>query len=110
MSGYIFHSEAYEDLDNILEFIANDSSDAADRLLDQFLEAMSNLARFPYQGHERADLTSRPLRFWPVRAYLIAYLPESNPLQVVAIVHGRRSPRTIAATLRAREQQRQISC
>jgi plasmid stabilization system protein ParE len=50
MSGYIFHSEAYEDLDNILEFIANDSSDAADRLLDQFLEAMSNLARFPYRG------------------------------------------------------------
>lgn len=58
---------------------------------------------FPRQGHKRADLTSRPLRFLLVREYLIAYAPDEKPLWVVAVMHGRRSPRVMAAILRGRE-------
>jgi hypothetical protein len=43
------------------------------------------------------------LRFINVREYLIAYAPDQKPLWVVAIIHGRRSPRVIAAILRDRE-------
>jgi hypothetical protein len=32
----------------------------------------------------RTDLTSRPLRFWLVRDYLIAYAPDEKRLWVVA--------------------------
>jgi plasmid stabilization system protein ParE len=53
-------------------------------------------------GHKRPDLTSRPLRFTVVREYLIAYAPEEKPLWVVAVMHGRRSPRVMAAILRGR--------
>ena len=35
--------------------------------------------------------------------YLIAYAPDRRPLWDVAIMHGRRSPRVIAAILRGRE-------
>ena len=33
MSGYAFHPDAFADLDEILEYIAHDNIDAADRFL-----------------------------------------------------------------------------
>lgn len=47
-------------------------------------------------------MTSKPIRFHTVRNHLLAYVPEGKPLVVIAIVHGRRSPRVIAAILRGR--------
>jgi hypothetical protein len=41
-------------------------------------------------------------RFIVVREYLIAYAPEDNPHWVVAVMHGRRSSRVMAAILRGR--------
>jgi hypothetical protein len=38
-----------------------------------------------------------------VREYVIAYALEKTPLWVVAVFHGRRSPRVIAAILRGGE-------
>jgi plasmid stabilization system protein ParE len=37
-----------------------------------------------------------------VRDYVIAYAAEEKPLAIVAILHGRRNPRVIAAILRNR--------
>ena len=37
------------------------------------------------------------MRFKRVRDYLIAYAPDQNPLWVLAVLHGRRSPRVMAA-------------
>jgi hypothetical protein len=41
------------------------------------------------------------MRFKVVREYVIAYAPETKPLWVVAVFHGRRSPRVIAAILKS---------
>jgi len=38
-----------------------------------------------------------------VYAYLIAYAPDEQPLWVVAVMHGNRSPGVMAAILRSRE-------
>ena len=103
MSGYAFHPEARSDLNEIREYIAEDNPNAADRIVDEILDALQALVPFPHQGHRRPDLTSRPLRFTLVRDYLIAYAPNKSPLWIVAVIHGRRSPRVIAAILRARE-------
>ncbi len=62
----------------------------------------AELAKFPEMGHERPALTSQPLRFWPVGAYLIAYAPDEHPLLIVAVLHGRRNPRLMAAILKER--------
>ncbi len=48
------------------------------------------LAEFPNGGHWRRDLTDAEVRFFSVYSYLIAYLPETKPLQIVAVLHGRR--------------------
>jgi plasmid stabilization system protein ParE len=103
MSGHALHPEAYEDIDEIREYIADDAPDAADRIVTEIFDAIRVLVHFPHQGYRRLDLTSRPLRFKLVREYVIAYAPDKKPLWVVAVFHGRRDPRVIAALLRGRE-------
>jgi plasmid stabilization system protein ParE len=104
MKSFAFHSEAEIDLIEILDFLTEDSPKAADSFLDSVELALESLLRFPHQGYRRPTLTSRPLRFKLVGEYVIAYSPDADPLWVVAIFHGRRSPRVIAAMLRGREQ------
>jgi toxin ParE1/3/4 len=101
--GFELHPGAAVDITDIWEFIAKDSPLAAKRVREEILDAIRKLVRFPNQGHQRTDLTSRPLRFQMVRDYLIAYAPDETPLVVLAILHGRRSPRVMAAILRGRK-------
>lgn len=103
MTGYALHPEAFTDLDEIREYIAEDNPDAADRLMSEIFDAIRALVPFPDQGYRRPNLTSRLLRFKLVREYVIAYAPQKKPLWVVAVFHGRRSPRVIAAILRGRK-------
>jgi len=94
---------ALEDLDEVLEYISSYNRSAADRLLDDFFETFDSIGGMPNQGFRRPELTSKPLRFKVVGNYLVAYAPEQNPVWILAIIDGRRSPRAIAAVLRARE-------
>jgi plasmid stabilization system protein ParE len=102
MSGFVLHPQAYADLDEIWEYIAADNLDAADRIREEIYETIQSIVPFPYVGHSRPDLTSKPLRFQIVREYVIAYAPEEKPLAVIAVLHARRNPRVIAAILRNR--------
>jgi toxin ParE1/3/4 len=102
-SGYALHPEAFADMDDIRGYIAQDNPDAADRVVAEIFDAIRGLVPFPHQGHRRPDLSFRPLRFTLVREYLIAYAPDDRPLWVVAVMHGRRSPRVMSAILRGRD-------
>lgn len=103
MAGYALHPEALTDLDEIWEFIAGDNPAAADRVIEEIFTCLRGLVAFPHQGHHRPDLTSRPIRFISVRDFLVAYVPDEQPLWVLGVLHGRRNPRIIAALLRSRE-------
>jgi plasmid stabilization system protein ParE len=80
MSGFVLHPDALADLKEIWEFIAADSLGTADRVLGEIQEAVRSLVAFPEMGHKRSDLTACPVRFHPVREFLIAYAPDENPL------------------------------
>jgi plasmid stabilization system protein ParE len=95
--------EALADIDEIWEYIARDSIDAADRAIETIFKDLATLAAAPQQGHPRPDLTSAPLLFWRVHDYLVAYAPPEQPLWIIAVIHGQRSPRVIAAILRERQ-------
>ncbi len=101
--GFVLHPLAAQDITDIWEIIAAANPLAARRVREDILAAIRTLVPFPHQGHRRTDLTSRPLRFKTVRDYLIAYAPDEHPLLVIAVLHGRRSPRVMAAVLRARD-------
>jgi plasmid stabilization system protein ParE len=53
MSGYAFHPGAFADLDEIGEYIAEDSLDAADRVLADIHSTPTTLAASPRIGHPR---------------------------------------------------------
>ena len=103
MTGYAFHPGAASDLEEIWDYLAEGSVDYADRVVEEIHDELSSLVRFPHQGHWRRDLTGRPVRFRLVRDYLIAYAPLKRPLWVIAVLHGARDPRVLAAILRGRE-------
>jgi plasmid stabilization system protein ParE len=63
----------------------------------RFYRAFEQLARLPYSGHTRTDLTARPVRFWGVSPYLIVYRPDAKPLEVLRILHGKRDLRRLLA-------------
>ena len=88
---YVLAPEAAEDLVAIWRYIKKRSSlEIADRVESEIRERIVFLSRNPGAGHWRKDLTDLALRFSPIYSYLIAYLPETKPLQIVAILHGRR--------------------
>jgi plasmid stabilization system protein ParE len=101
--GFDLHPAAVQDITEIWEFIANDDPAAATRFREEILQAIRKLAELPHLGHKRADLTACPLRFQLVRDYLVAYALDQYPVVVIAVIHGRRNPRIMAAALRSRE-------
>lgn len=90
MSRIRLTSVARDDLAEIIDFIREDSPSAARRVLQEIRGAIQRLARFPELGHLRQDLTSEPLRFWPVYSYLVVYRAGRRPLEVVRIIRGTR--------------------
>jgi plasmid stabilization system protein ParE len=90
VSDYILSTAADFDLDEIWEYIAADNIDAADRWIAKLFDAFEALGQMPGIGHRREDLTSYPVLFWPVGAYLIIYRAERRPIEIVAVTQGSR--------------------
>lgn len=98
MSDYALTPLAKGDIFQIWSYIAEDSEKAADRVEQAVYDACTFLAEAPMRGHTRPDLTARSLRFWTLTRYpnyTVVYLPDSDPLQVVAVLHGRRNIRNL---------------
>jgi plasmid stabilization system protein ParE len=83
------------DLREIRDLIAKNNPESARRLMIRFVEAFRLLANRPELGHVREDLPVPSLRFWPVGAYLVIYLAEKQPIEIIAVVHGARDVPTV---------------
>jgi plasmid stabilization system protein ParE len=98
MSDYALTPLAKADIFDIWCYIADDSEDAANRVEQAIYDACAFVAEAPSRGHSRPDLTTRSLRFWTLTRYpnyTVVYRPETAPLQVVAVQHGKRNTRRI---------------
>ncbi len=103
MRAYSLTLLAKADLFDVWSYIAADSVEAAERVEQAIYDACAFVAEAPMRGHTRRDLTSRPVRFWTLVRYpnyTIAYRPDTAPLQVVAILHGKRNARRILSERR----------
>jgi len=88
---YVLSLQAAEDLFEIWEYVKEQADAAiADRVEKAILERITFLSAAPGLGHRRHDITSEDVKFFSVYSYLIAYRPETRPLEVVSILHGRR--------------------
>jgi plasmid stabilization system protein ParE len=90
MSKFRLSTEAARDIREIWQYISLDSIKAARSVRLTLFDACKLLAQNPAIAHTRQDLTSRPVLFWPVGAYLIIYNPKSKPLEIVRVLHGAR--------------------
>jgi plasmid stabilization system protein ParE len=98
MSVYALTPLAKADIFDIWSYIADDSEDAADRVEHAIYDACAFVADAPMRGHSRPDLTTRSLRFWTLTRYpnyTVVYRPETTPLEIVAVMHGKRNIRRI---------------
>jgi toxin ParE1/3/4 len=88
---YVLAPEAALDLVQIWRYLKEHSSiEIADRVESVIRDKIVFLATNPGAGHWRKDLTDEVVKFFPVYSYLIVYRPETRPLQIVSILHGRR--------------------
>ena len=90
MAEFRLARAAERDLERITEFVARENLDAALRVLDELERTFFELAARPGIGHRRADLTPEGFRFWSVFDLLVVYDPESRPLAILRVLHGRR--------------------
>lgn len=90
MKGYVLTRLAASDLDEIWDYLASESIDAADRVLSAIEKALRGIAQNPEIGHSRQELADRRHKFLLVYSYLIVYRPQTKPIQVVRILHASR--------------------
>jgi len=95
MIAYVLTEEAERDLNDIWDYIAEQSIEQADAVAVEIREALDLLASAPGIGHRRADVRDARFRFWRANRFIIAYFPETSPLQVVRIVGGHRDFRKL---------------
>lgn len=87
---FLLTPEAKSDLKQVLLDIAEDSPDTAERLRQEFYEGLQGLARSPGIGHYHDELLSRKYRFWNFYSYVVVYVWEARPIEVISVVHGAR--------------------
>jgi len=80
---------AQADLDEIWDFIADDSEERADSFIDLLDGKFQTLAQNPKLGRTREEL-AKGLRSFPVGHYIIFYLPLADGIEIVRVLHGAR--------------------
>ena len=80
-----FTKSAAADLVQIADYISDENTTAAERVVDDIVSAIEMLMKFPEMGRIREDLADRRHRVWPVGRHLIFYRPGTQPLEVVRI-------------------------
>ncbi|MBB72842.1 MAG: plasmid stabilization system family protein [Legionellales bacterium] len=90
MTNYYLTEIAEQDIDDIVSYIAVENKNAALKLLDSLFKSLAMLAENPMMGHERPDLTNKPVRFWPFKAHYLIVYSYDFPIKVVRVLSGYR--------------------
>jgi toxin ParE1/3/4 len=85
---------AQTDVDEIHDYIARDKPAAAIRWVEQTREQFKFLARSPAAGQARDDVQPG-LRSFSHGNYVIFCRPQSDALEIVRVLHGRRDIRAL---------------
>jgi plasmid stabilization system protein ParE len=95
MKGFVLTPRAREDINDIWDYIADDSIEAADRVLDALETTMVKLAKNPGIGHWCEELADKRHLFFLVYSYLMVYRHETKPLQIIRVLHAARDVQSI---------------
>jgi len=90
MSSFRLSAEAQIDYFDAFDFIAGYSPRAVFKWEARMLETFRHLAIWPQTGMIRPEFGPPNIRFWVVDEYLVLYNSASNPVEIIAILHGAR--------------------
>jgi plasmid stabilization system protein ParE len=93
-SLYLLTPSASRDVDEILEYVLeNDGALRAIHLYEKLCDGFVKVSTHPGIGTRREDLADELLRAWLVASYLIIYRPNTQPVQIIRVLHGARDLR-----------------
>lgn len=90
MRKLLIRPQARVDMLEAWHFIARQSIQAANRVLEDFEIGIRKIRAMPGIGHTRRDVTDERYRFWRVHSYLIVYRFSDQEVTIVRVVHGHR--------------------
>ena len=91
MKRFVLTRPAERDLDLLKAYLLEKAGPTITRrVIKDIRNGLILLGSEPGIGHLHEDLTNRPLKFWPVYSYLIVDDPQTKPIQVIRILHGKR--------------------
>lgn len=82
--------QALEDLQSIRTYIARDSIEYADLIVDQIVQTVERLEKHPRSGRMVPELGLSSIREIIVRGYRIVYLLEGEDAFILTVFHGAR--------------------
>jgi toxin ParE1/3/4 len=88
--------KALADLAKVWDYIADDSEELADAFIAAIDAKFRTLSQHPAMGRRRDELAPG-LRSFPVGRYLVFYLPLSDGVEIVRVLHGSRDIETVFA-------------
>src|SRR5260370_22292861 len=87
MKRFVLTKPAERDLEQIKTYLIEKASRRVARhVMKSLRTALDLIGKRPDVCHVRQDLTSGPVKFWPVYSYLIVYNPGTEPVQIVRVV------------------------
>ena len=89
MPVVIYSPEAKADLREIWDYIAEDSSFQADRLVLRFRARLEYLAKWNTIGRPRPELTKN-CRSYPFDKYCFYFRPSGSGIEVLRVLHSAR--------------------
>lgn len=89
MAEVLITDRAYLDLEEIREYIALRSKDAAKLVLREIQRRAESTADFPLSGRARPELHVA-IRSFPVGNYIVYYVPHSEGIEIRRILHAAR--------------------
>ncbi len=89
-SPFQLTEDAVRDLERTMDYLSQRSITAAARLADELESTFLFLAKWPHIGSARPDFADDAVRFWTVNDHIVAYIPGTEPLLILAVTHGSR--------------------
>ena len=83
-------STAQNDLNEIINYIAQDSLEFALSFYDQVKEKLKNLIQFPNMGRKVPELDDPNTREIILRSYRLIYRIIEEKIQIIRVIHGSR--------------------
>ncbi len=90
MNEYRLTELAVRDLAEIHEYVAQDSSTAANRLIRHFYNKFEFLARFPEAGERRPEFAGGDIRVFSAGSYVLYYRIRGEDVEISRVAHGAR--------------------